>query len=429
VFVYQIEGARQIQRGAAQPGGNRLGISRVSRTVVLLGITSMLTDISAEMVNTVLPLYLFFMLGLAPLQFGIIDGLYQGGAVLVRVASGLVSDRTRTPKRVAAAGYALSAFTKVGLLVASGATAVTSLIVVDRIGKGIRTAPRDALIALSTKPADLGVAFGVHRALDTLGAMIGPLVAFAVLTLLPNAFDVVFVISVCIAILGVGVLVIFVRDQRDEEPAGAEPAARLSLRDMAAVLVEPRFRALVLVGAALGALTISDAFIYLVLQRRLNIPVGMFPLLYVATALAYMVLAVPFGRLADRFGRQRVFLAGYLVLVIVYGSLLLPSFGLAHVVVSLGLLGAYYAMTDGVLAALGSALLPTEARATGLGALSAATGLARLLASVVFGLAWTFLDVTTAVTLFTAGLLLGVVIAAVVLARTRMPAPIVGGAG
>ena len=412
--MYQIENSRQILQGGKKRFG-RSAWRRPSRNVVLLGLTSMFTDISAEMVNTILPLYLVFTLGLAPLQFGLIDGIYQGGSALVRIASGFISDRTQSPKIVALAGYALSAVTKLGLLVAQGAVALTSLIVIDRIGKGIRTTPRDALISVSSKSSDLGLAFGVHRSLDTAGATIGPLIAFALLFALPNAFDAVFVVSFCFALVGLGILGLFVRDAKDVPGATAQPRSKLALRDAMALLADPRFRRLVIVGSGLGLLTMSDAFVYLVLQRRLGFGISFFPLLYVVTAIIYMVLAIPFGRLADRFGRGRVFVTGYVVLAVVYGSLLLPAVGPIQVFVSLGLLGAYYAMTDGVLTALASGMLAPEVRGSGLGILGTATSLMRLVASVLFGLIWTLWDVSGAVGVFLVGLAIFIVIAAVTL--------------
>lgn len=416
--MYQIENSRQVL-----DSGRRFGRSswrKPSRNVVLLGLTSMFTDISAEMVNTILPLYLVFTLGLAPLQFGLIDGIYQGGSALVRLASGFIADRTRSPKAVAVGGYALSAVTKLGLLAAQGAASLTVLIIVDRIGKGIRTTPRDALISLSSKPADLGFAFGVHRSLDTVGAMIGPLLGFVLLFALPNAFDAVFVVSFCFALVGLGILVLFVRDVRAVRGSDGAAAPPPSVRDAVSVLAEPRFRLLVLVGSGLGLLTVSDAFIYLVLQRRLDFNIGFFPLLYVATAIVYMVLAAPIGQLADRLGRGRVFVAGYVVLAVVYASLLLPGIGPFQIVVTLGLLGAYYAMTDGVLAALASGVLPPEVRGSGLGILGTATSLARLVASVLFGLLWTLWDVTGAVGAFLVSLVICTLIAAVLLGKEYM---------
>src|SRR5919197_383228 len=192
---------------------------RVSRTVVLLGLVSLFTDISAEMVATVLPLYLVFNLGLSPLQFGAVDGVYQGAAALVRVAGGFVGDRWRRYKEVAAVGYGVSAVCKLAFLPVGAAwTALTWIVFIDRTGKGIRTAPRDALISLSTPRERLGTAFGVHRALDTAGAMLGPFVAFGLLAIAPLAFDAVFAVSFCFAIVGLLVIALFVRN----EPAPAE---------------------------------------------------------------------------------------------------------------------------------------------------------------------------------------------------------------
>jgi sugar phosphate permease len=182
--------------------------------VLFLGLTSLFTDISSEMLSTVLPLYVVFHLGFTPLQFGILDGLYQGIAALVRVISGLVADRWHRHKEVAAFGYGLSTVCRLGLLVVGGTWAgLVSVVLLDRVGKGVRTAPRDALISLSTAPAHLGLAFGVHRALDTAGALLGPLIAFGLLMLVPDGFDAVFVASLCAALVGFAVLTLFVENR------------------------------------------------------------------------------------------------------------------------------------------------------------------------------------------------------------------------
>ena len=411
--MYQIGNMRQVPPKPTWRRGNALA----GRNVVLLGLTSMFTDISSEMVNGVLPIYLVATLGLTPLAFGLIDGLYQGGAVLVRPLSGFLSDRTRSPKLVATAGYALSALTRPLFLVAQGATQIAGLIVVDRVGKGIRTAPRDALISLSSKPDEYGVAFGVHRALDTLGAMLGPLLAFVILLLIPGGFDVVFVVSCSVALIGLGVIGLFVTDVSPSVPDAAVSPPALTARRALAVVGNPRFRLLLVVGSALALFTVSDAFIYLILQRRFDIGLQFFPLMFVGTALAYMVLAVPFGRLADRYGRGLVFIAGYGVLCLVYASLLVPTLGPAQALVSIALLGAYYAMTDGVLVALASGMLPEAVRGTGLGVLAAATNVMRLVASVLFGLAWTLWDVTGALIVFLVCLTIASLAAAATLGR------------
>ncbi len=417
--MYQTENLQDVIKTGKTLRSPRLLLPRVSSTVLFLGLTSFFTDISSEMVSTILPLYLVFGLGLNPLQFGVVDGLYQGAAALVKVAGGLVADRWRRHKEVAVAGYGLSAFCKLGFLLVGGVwAAIAALVLIDRTGKGIRTAPRDAMISLSTPREELGTAFGVHRALDTAGAMIGPLVAFGLLALLPGAFDSVFVVSFCVALIGLGVLTLFVENRPAARPAAAS-ARPVSLGAAVGLLRAPRFGVLVAIGAALGLMTMSDGFLYLGLQRRLDFNSEFLPLLYVATALVYMVLAVPMGRLADRIGRGRVFIGGYVVLLLVYTSLLLPTLGRVELLGYIALFGVYYAATDGVLMALASAVLPAELRTSGLALLTTATGLARLFASVLFGLLWTRWDVETAVQCFIAGLIVAIAIAVVALIRTE----------
>ena len=175
--------AEVIAAPAARSGRRRIA---VSRTVILLGLVSLFTDLSQEMVTAVLPLYLTYQVRLSPLQFGFIDGMYQGATALVRLLGGLVADRKERHKEVAATGYGASALCKLGLVAVGGAwLGTTAVLLVDRLGKGIRTAPRDALISLDSERAGLGRSFGVHRALDTVGAMLGPLAAFVLLAQLP----------------------------------------------------------------------------------------------------------------------------------------------------------------------------------------------------------------------------------------------------
>jgi MFS family permease len=404
---------------AAPAGWLRLRLrGAVSRNVVNLGLTSLFTDISSEMVSTALPLYLVFFLRFTPLQFGMLDGLYQGGAALIRLVGGVAADRSQRYKEVAGLGYGLSALSKIGLLFGSagGPGLLAVSLFVDRTGKGIRTAPRDALISLSSQPANLGTSFAVHRTLDTCGAMLGPLLGFALLALIPNGFDVIFVTSLCIALVGLGVLALFVENR---SPARA-PEPRPAVGAMREVLRVPRFKYVVAAATALGLATISDAFLYLTLQHRLTFAATFIPLLYVATSLVYFLLALPAGRLADRFGRGRIFVAGYSLLLAVYAMLLLPTgLGGASLLLCIVLFGAYYAATDGVLMAFASSMLPGEIRTSGLAVLTAATGLGSLAASLVFGAAWTILGPEVAVTIFLAGLLLAVLLSVFTLWRTR----------
>jgi MFS family permease len=415
--MYQIQNSRQLFSGLRRLRSRERLVPGVGKAVFLLGLTSFFTDISSEMVAAVLPIYLVYTLGFTPLQYGVVDGLYLGAATVVRLASGMVGDRWRRHKEVAVLGYGLSALSRPLLLFAGGPAALSGIVVVDRIGKGIRTAPRDALISLNSTREALGSAFGVHRAMDTAGAMLGPLLAFSLLALAPDSFDTIFLVSFCIALVGLAILMLFVENPPVETPVAAD-AQPVSLRAAAGLLRAPRFRALVLVGAALALATVSDGFVYLGLQRRLDFDVTYLPLLYVGTALTYMFLAVPVGRLADRIGRGRVFLAGYLSLLLVYGSLLVEWTGVAGVLITLLLLGTYYAATDGVLMALASAVLPQSLRGSGLALLTTGTTLSRLVSSVLFGAVWTAFGIRTAIVVFAAGLALAGLTAAVMLRRT-----------
>jgi len=394
--------------GEAAPGW------RVSRNVVNLGLTSFFTDVSSEMVSTVLPLYLVFTLRMTALQLGVVDGLYQGATALMRLAAGMAADRGGRHKEVALAGYGISAVCKLGLLAAGGAfIPLIAVILADRAGKGLRTAPRDTLISLSAPPARLGLAFGVHRALDTAGALVGPLIAFALLTLLPGAFDAVFMVSFCAAAVGVAVLLLLVEGRRSE----GSLRRRVALRSMLALLRLPRFRLLVVAAAGLGLVTIADAFVYLALQHRVEFSATALPLLYVLTSLAYLALAVPAGRLADRVGRGWVLVGGYVALAVVYVALLAPANGPVQLLGGLLLLGVFYACTDGVLPALASGVLPAETRSTGLALLGTGVALSRLAGSVLFGALWTAAGLEPAVLVFLGGLAFAVVLLAVGLAR------------
>ena len=399
--MYQVESARILFKGSSRSRSLRLG---VSRTVLLLGLTSLLTDVSAEMVSTVLPLYVFFTFGAAPLVVSLIDGIYQGATALLQVTGGVIADRFRRHKDVASVGYGISALCKLGLAIGAGAVgAVAALVVVDRAGKGLRTGPRDAMISLTSNPAALTTAFGVHRALDTAGAMLGPLIAFGLLLLEPGQYSNIFMVSFCFAMLGLAVIVLLVQPVAR---ARAQRTRTLSLKAAAHTLKAKPFRRLLIAATLLNLCTISDALFYLGLQRNLDFEVGVFPLLFVGTALVYMLLAVPVGKLADRIGRTPVLVGGYLMLVPVYGALLvtsLPTLGLAACLI---MLGTWYAASDGVLAAFASSRLDEDIRTTGLSVVGAATGIAGLGSSLLFGLLWTVAGIAVASLTFVALLII-----------------------
>ncbi|WP_223256212.1 MFS transporter [Micromonospora endophytica] len=402
-------------RGAGGP------LRRVSGTVVLLGTVSLLTDVSSEMVASVLPLYLTAMVGLAPVAYGVLDGLYQGVSAAVRIAGGYLGDRGQHPKWVAVAGYGASAVSRLAMLPATSFAAITAVVTADRLGKGLRTAPRDALIAAVSKPEALGRAFGVHRALDTVGAALGPLVAFALLLLVPGGYDSIFVVSFAFAVAGLAVLVLYVPDlptaTRVEHP-----------RRMLTEVTGRKLRRPLLAAALLGVLTIGDGFLYLALHSRDDVAARYFPLLYVGTNIAYLALAVPVGRLADRVGRARVLVAGHLALLGGYLLAALPGGNVGLTLTVLLLLGCFYAATDGVLAALVSRLVAAGARGSGIAAAQTTVVLARFAASVLFGLLWSVQGPQRALLLFAALLAVAVPVAGWLLRGVDRVVPAAGAA-
>lgn len=399
------------------PGGRG---RRVPQTVVLLGLVSLVTDISSESVAAILPLYLTASLGLSAISYGFIDGLYQGVSALVRVGGGWAADRSGHPKWVAFAGYALSAVARFFLLFNTGLAAISATISVDRVGKGLRTAPRDAMISAASPPESLGYSFGVHRALDTTGAVIGPVIAFAVLWWIPDGYLTVMVISLGFAVLGVALLGLMVPDR--PAPA-ARPVRRPVLwRDVAT----PGLLRLLVVAGVLGLLTVGDGFIYLTLLDRGGFAAHWFPLLYVGTNIAYLSLAIPLGRVADRVGRATMLIWGHGALLAAYGAVALSWNLAASTVVALLLLGTFYAATDGVIAALAGGLVPASVRASGIASAQTVVALARMASSAGFGVLWFLVGPQAALALVAVVLLVALPLA---LSAVRRLDPVSGAAG
>ncbi|MFF2165323.1 MFS transporter [Streptomyces sp. NPDC058175] len=412
---------------AARPPAGRRGTA-IAPTVLALGSVSLITDVSSEMVTAVLPLYLVAGLGLSPLGFGLLDGVYNGFSALVRLVGGHFADRGGgRHKSVALFGYGLSALCKPLLLLAATLPTIGMVLAADRTGKGLRTAPRDALISLSSTPATRGRAFGVHRAMDTTGALLGPLAAFLILRATTDGYDAVFTVSFCVAALGVLVLLLFVPRRHgaeqvtteDSRPAPAlettedsRPApARPTFRSALALLRRREVRRTTVCALLLGLATVSDSFIYLLLQRRLGVPDQWFALLPLGTAAAFLLLAAPLGRLADRLGSWRVFLAGHAALLAAYGLLLSSWHGSALPYAVLALHGCFYAATDGVLMAAASTAIPQELRSSGLAVVQTGQALARFVCSIGFGAAWTAWGDRTALGAATVALAAGAAVA------------------
>ncbi len=355
----------------------------IHRNVIALGFTSLLTDVSSEMLVPILPLFITVTLGASAMSLGLVEGVAECAASLLRTTSGWLSDRMGRRKPLVVAGYALSGAAKAAIGFAAGWPAVLALRGADRLGKGLRTPPRDALIADSTAAADRGRAFGLHRAMDTMGAAIGPLVAWALLarwqSLGGEAYRRVFFVSAIPAALSVLVLLVFVR------APGHVVSARRTLAEQAGALGGP-FRRFLVVDAIFQLGNSSNAFVLLRTQS-----VGWSPssvaLIYVAFNVLMAALAWPLGGLSDRIGRRPLLLAGYGVYALTYA--LLAFWGTrTGVVVAFLLLGLHTALMDGQSKALIADLVPKDVRATAYGVQATVVGLALLPASIMAGALW-----------------------------------------
>ncbi|WP_433334589.1 MFS transporter [Spirillospora sp. CA-294931] len=381
---------------------------RVPATVVALGLVSFFTDVSSEMVAAFLPMYLMYGLGAGYVHLGLLDGLYTGASALLRLVGGHVADRSARPKAVAMAGYGLSAASKLLFPLAGGMMGgIGTAVAVDRAGKGLRTAPRDALITAAAPPHQVGAAFGVHRALDTAGALLGPMLVFALVAGIGQAYDAIFVASFCLAMVGLMILIFFVRDRKVEP--GTRP--RVRLRDGARLLARRPLRRAVPCAALLGLATAGDAFVFVALQRQSGLGVTALPLLPLGTSLVFLAAAVPAGRLADRIGGWKVFLAGHVLLAAAYALLAGASGGVAMVAGVLLLHGLFYAATDGVLMAYLAPRLPEHLRASGLGITQTGQAIARMGGAIGFGVLATGWDLRVSFLVFATLLAAGLLVA------------------
>lgn len=378
---------------------------RVPRNVVMLGLVSLLTDVSAEMITSVVGYYLLVYLQVSTITVGFLDGFYSAVPVLLSVYAAYLADRYQRRKLLAGVGYGLSAVSKLGFPLVGRSIAGLGLVQgSDRLGKGLRTAPRDALISLSTPAQIQGRAFGVHRMMDTVGAFLGPLLAVVALSVsvAATAFDAVFVISFCFAMIGLLALILLVTDHR--EPL-AQPG-RVSLRSGIRLLADRSFRRVCIAATLLAVAWVSDTLIYLVLQQRLQLTAIEYALLATGTTGSYLLLAIPLGRLADRVGRWRVFLGGHVALLLVYLLLASPLSGFILLCVALPIHGLFYAMTDGVLMAHAGPMLPRHLRTAGLAVLQSLRALGAFVSSLAFGLAWSLTGSRTVVLGFIVALIL-----------------------
>ncbi len=357
-------------------------LPRLPRSVWALGFVSMFMDISSEMIHALLPLYMVTVLGTSVVAVGVIEGIAEATASITKVFSGALSDRLGKRKLLTVLGYGLGALTKPVFPLASGLEWLVAARFVDRIGKGIRGAPRDALVADVTPPELRGAAYGLRQTLDTLGAFLGPLLAILLMWLTASHFQTVMWIAVIPAFIAVYILIAHVREPRT---AGPRPTrAPLALKQL--VRLGPDYWRLVVLAVVFTLGRFSEAFLLLRAQDMGLAPLWA-PAVLVIMALAYSLSAYPAGALSDRVGRRGVLLMGLGLLMLADLLLaLLPGWaGLALGVVSWGL---HLGFTQGIFAALIADSAPARLRGTAFGVFHLLTGAALLVASVVAGLLW-----------------------------------------
>lgn len=366
---------------------------RLGRNVIALGAVSFFTDASSEMIYPLLPLFITTTIGASAVSVGAIEGAADSVSALLKLASGWLSDRTRRRKPLVVAGYALASAVRPLVAFAQSAAHVLAIRVTDRVGKGVRGAPRDALIADSVEPALRGRAFGFHRAADHLGAVVGPLVAFALLSWAGFEMRTVFLLAAIPAAIAVVTLVVAVREVSPTAPGAASIDGLRAPRRLGG-----RFFAYlgILLLFTLGNST--DAFL-LLRATELGIGAALLPVLWAMHHLVKSVTSTPGGILSDRSGRKPVIVAGWMVYAAVY-----LAFGHAseawHVWLLFAIYGVYFGLTEGVERALVADLVPPDRRGAAFGWYNLAIGLGALPASVIFGAMY---DRFGALTAFTVG--------------------------
>lgn len=348
----------------------------------VLGFVSLLMDVSSEMIHGLLPLFLVDVLGASAFAVGLIEGLAESTALIVKVFSGMLSDYFGRRKRLAVLGYALAAMTKPLFAIASTVQIVLAARLLDRVGKGIRGAPRDALVADIAPPNLRGAAFGLRQSLDTVGAFLGPLLAVGLMLLWHDRFRAVFWVAVIPGVLAVVLLIVGVREP--PRPLGARrpnPILRDNVRQLGAA-----YWWVVVIGTACTLARFSEAFLLLRAQQG-GIPVAFVPLVLVAMNLVYSASAYPFGKLSDRVSHTRLLAIGLVVLIA-------ADFALAHgdrwpiVLAGVSLWGVHLGMTQGLLATMVTDAAPQHLRGTAFGLFNLAGGGAMLIASGTAGLLW-----------------------------------------
>ena len=358
---------------------SRLG--DIPRGIWALGLVSMFMDISSEMIHALLPIYMVTILGASMLTVGFIEGLAEATASITKIFSGALSDWLGKRKLLAAIGYGLAAFTKPIFPLAQTVGWLVAARFIDRVGKGIRGAPRDALVADIAPPELRGASFGLRQSLDTVGAFVGPLAAIALMTLSNDNFRFVFWITVIPAFIAFALMVFGVDEPKKQEE---QKRASITLRD--AGRLSGAFWAVVAVAFVLTLARFSEAFLIL-RSQSVGLPIALVPLIMVVMNIVYALAAYPAGVIADKTGRQGVLIAGIAFLIV---ADIILAMGSTVVPIMLGVVfwGLHMGFTQGLLATLVADTAPVDLRGTAFGVFNFAIGIAMLIASIIAGGLW-----------------------------------------
>ena len=360
--------------------------SGISKNVFVLGLVSFFNDVASEMIYPIVPIFLTSVLGAPVAIVGLIEGIAESTASVLKVVSGWLSDKWQKRKPFVVAGYSFSAISKILLSLAYSWPFVLFARFVDRFGKGTRTSARDALITESSENKVRGRAFGFHRTLDTLGAVVGPLIALLAIHFLDNNFRLIFFLAFIPAFIGILLLLFFVKEKKKE--ANSLNTFHFNWREL-----NPSFKIFLLISLIFALGNSSDAFLILRAQN-LGLSLILVVLAYVFFNFTYAIFSMPAGIISDKIGPKKVLLAGFLLFSAVY-----LFFGLAHSSLLLWLLfpiyGIYMALTEGVGKAYISNLVPQEKVGTAFGVYQTTIGLCTFFASLIAGLLWTYIDVST----------------------------------
>lgn len=357
-------------------------VRHIPRTVWVLGCVSLFMDVSSEMIHSLLPMFLMASLGASAAMIGVIEGIAEATAPVVKVFSGALSDYLNNRKWLAVAGYGLGALSKPLFAVAPGIGVVVTARIMDRIGKGIRGAPRDALVADVTPPHLRGAAYGLRQSLDTVGAFVGPLLAVGVMLAWADNFRLAFWLAVIPGVLAVALLALAVQEpehkatEKRVNPIRWENLKRLGLD----------YWWVTAVGAVFSLARFSEAFLVLRAMKS-GIPIALVPLVMVAMNVVYALSAFPFGKLADKIDPMRLLVAG-LVALIAADLVLAHGDHWGVIVAGVALWGLHMGMTQGLLAAMVAKTAPAELRGTAFGLFNLLTGIVTLVASIIAGALW-----------------------------------------